>query len=151
MSGWLRYIELTAKAKTGVSSSVIIWGVVALVAFAATLVFLTFSAFIWLANRYDPLIAALLLTGFYLILAAIAAVCALAAHRRTIAAAQLALQARSNAPWFDPRYLATGLQIGRAIGWRKVVPLVAVGLIAAGLAREWFGHARPPEDAGDGD
>ena len=119
MSSVVRYIELKLQSKTGVNAAVIIWGVVALLGTAATLVFLIFSAFIFLANRYDPLTAALLMTSFFLIVAAVAAACSLAAHRRVIAQAQLALQSRANAAsWLDPKYLATGLQIGRAIGWR---------------------------------
>jgi hypothetical protein len=152
MGGFLNYIELKAKAKTGLNAAVIIWAVVAALGAAATIVFIIFSAFIWLANRYDPLTAALLLTAFFLVVAAIAAVCSLAAHRRVISEAQLALQSRANAAaWLDPKYLATGLQIGRAIGWRRIVPLVAVGVLTAGLAREWFANGNPPEQTGDPD
>jgi predicted MFS family arabinose efflux permease len=35
--------------------------------------------------------------------------------------------------------MAIGVQVGQTIGWRKLVSLAAVGLIAAVLAREWFG------------
>jgi hypothetical protein len=148
MSSIVRYIELKLQSKTGLSSTVIIWGVVALVCAVATLSFLVFAAFIWLATRYDPLSAALVLMGFFLVVAAIAAVCSLAAHRRVVSEAQLALQSRANTAWFDPKYLATGMQIGRAIGWRRVVPLMAVGVLTAGLAREWFSSS-PAEQTDD--
>jgi hypothetical protein len=152
IDGLLNYIELRAKAKTGLNSAVIIWYVVAAIGAAWTLIFIIFSAFIWLANRYDPLTAALLLTVFFLVVAAIAAVCSIVAHRRVISEAQLALQSRDNvAAWLDPKYLAAGLQIGRAIGWRRIVPLVAVGVLSAGLAREWFANGNPPDDSGDHD
>src|SRR6476659_604658 len=115
MSSIVRYIELKLQSKTGLSSTVVIWAVVALVCAVATLSFLVFAAFIWLATRYDPLTAALVLMGFFLVVAAIAAVLSLTAHRRVISEAQLALQSRANTAFLDPKYLATGLQIGRAI------------------------------------
>jgi hypothetical protein len=148
MSGLLRYLELQAKSKTGLSSGVAIWAIVALVAAVITLGFAIFAAFIWLAQRYDPLTAALVMGGAFLLITLIALVACSIAHRRTAERARLALAARSQTPWLDPRYLGVGLQIGRAIGWRKLVPLMAVGLLAAGLAREWFGEEEPAGDEG---
>jgi hypothetical protein len=55
---------------------------------------------------------------------------------------------RSNSPWLDPKYLAVGMQAVRAIGWRRVVPLVAVGVLVAGLAKEWGGR---DQAVGEGD
>jgi hypothetical protein len=39
------------------------------------------------------------------------------------------------------------VQIGRAIGWRRLVPLAAVGVLAAGIAKEWLAHSRPTREA----
>jgi hypothetical protein len=39
-----------------------------------------------------------------------------------------------------------GYQIGQTIGWRKLISLAAVGLLAAGLAREWGGRDRSQAD-----
>ena len=49
MSGWLHYLELQAKSRTGLSSGVVIWALVAVLAAAVTFGFLIFAAFIWLA------------------------------------------------------------------------------------------------------
>ena len=139
-SGWVRYLQLTARAKTGLSSGVVIFGVVATVALMVAVVFGLFALFIWLAERYSPLTAALVLAGFFLLLAILAGIGSLLAQRRTVAEAKLALQARSNSsPWLDPKLLPIVLQVGRSIGLRRIVPLVAVGLLAAALAKEWFG------------
>jgi len=143
MGGLRRYLELTIKSKIGLSSGVIVWALVAVAGAAATAFFLIFAVFIWLAERYDPLAAALILCGFFLLLAILAAVLSLISHRRTVERAKLALAARRKTLWYDPNFLATGLQIGRALGWQKLVPLIAVGLLAAGLAKEWFGHDQP--------
>jgi hypothetical protein len=40
----------------------------------------------------------------------------------------------------DPALLAVGLEIGKALGWKKTLPLAAIGIVAAGIAREWSSH-----------
>jgi hypothetical protein len=148
MTGWLRYLELTVKSKTGLASGVIVWALAAALSSAVTLGFFIFAAFIGLAERYGPLTAALSLGGFFLLVTIIALLCCLSSRRRTVASAKLALAARSHAPWLDPKLFGVGLQIGRAIGWRRLVPLAAVGVLAAGLAKEWFGRDRPAGETG---
>ena len=150
MNGWLRYLELTAKSKTGLSSSVVVWAFVAIFGATVTFGFLLFAAFIWLAERYNPLTAALVLGGFFLLVTIIALISCLLTQRRTVARANVALAARRSTPWMDPKYLGIGMQIGRAVGWRKLLPLAAVAIIAAGLAKEWFGH-RAPDNADEED
>ena len=139
MSGWLRYLELRAKAKTGLSSAVLAWAIAAALCGAVTSVFLLFAAYIWLAEHYSPLTAALILGAFFLLVTIIALIACLIVHGRTAERARQELATRSQAPWLDPRYLAVGLQVGRAVGLRRLVPVIAVGLVAAGLAKEWFG------------
>jgi hypothetical protein len=141
ISGWFRHLELTIKSKTGFGSGVLIWGLIALLGGAVALGFFIFAAFIALAGRYGPLIAALGLGSAFLLLTLVAVLGCMSSRRRTVAGARLALEARSHAPWLDPKFVGVGLQIGRAIGWRRLVPLAAVGVLAAGLAKEWFGRA----------
>jgi hypothetical protein len=148
MRGWLHYLELQAKVKTGLSSSVIAWASVAAVGGAVTFGFLVLTAFIWLADRYTPLSAALILGAFFLLITIISLIASLVAHGRTVERARQELTTRSPAPWLDPRYLAVGLQVVRAIGARRLVPLVAVGLLAAGLAKEWGVGGRSAGEAG---
>src|SRR5947209_18501236 len=143
ITGWLRHLELTFKSKTGLGAGVVAWGSVALLAAAATLVFLMVAGFVALAERYGPLIAALVLGGLFLLITVVAVVCCLSSPRPTAAAAHVALAARSQTPWLDPRYLGAGIQIGRAIGWRRLLPLAAIGVLTAGLAKEWIGRSRP--------
>jgi hypothetical protein len=147
MSGWLRHLALTVKSKTGLGAGVLAWGLVAIVGGAATLGFFIFAAFIALTERYGPLTAALALGGLFLLITIVASICCLSSQRRTIADAKLALAARSSTLWLDPRLLGAGLQVGRAIGWRRLVPLAAVGVLAAGLAKEWFPRNRTAGEA----
>src|SRR5262245_47943426 len=147
MSSLLRYVELQAKAKTGLSSRVLIWAVVAGIAGAVTFGLIVLAAFIWLADRYSPLTAALILGAFFLLITIIALICCKLAQGRNVQEAKIALAARSNQPWLDPRYLAVGMQAVRAIGLRRIVPLVAVGMLAAGLAKEWGSRGAASEDS----
>ena len=146
-SGLVRYLQLTARAKTGLSTGVVVFAVIAAVSLLVALGFALFALFIWLAERYSPLTAALVLAGFFLLFAILAGIISLIAHKRTIADANLALQARSNSPWLDPKLLPIGLSIFRAIGLRRIAPLVAVGFLAAALAKEWFGSQKDDAEA----
>jgi hypothetical protein len=62
-------------------------------------------------------------------------------RRYAIARAQRELAARRNADWFDPRLLAVGLQVGQAVGWRRLMTVAAVGVLAVGAAKEWAEHS----------
>ncbi|MGB7259879.1 MAG: phage holin family protein [Pseudolabrys sp.] len=142
IEGWLRHAELSAKAR-GLIPSLALWGVLAGVAASVALIFFTIAAYIWLSQRYDSLTAALTLAGIYLVLALVAFTVLFIVRRREIERARRALAARARTPsfWQDPRVLAAGVEIGRMIGWKKTVPLAALGLFAAGIAREWSnGH-----------
>jgi len=143
MKGWLRHLELTVKSKTGLGTDVLVWALLAVLGGAATLGFFIGAAYIGLAERYGPLTAALGLAGLFLAITVAAVACCLASQRRTVASAKLELAARRHAPWLDPKFVGVGMQIGRAVGWRRLVPLAAVGVLAAGIAKEWFGRTGP--------
>jgi predicted metal-binding membrane protein len=67
MGGWRRYLELQAQAKTGLSSGLFVWALLAVVFGVLTVGFVLLIAFIWLAERYSPLTAAIVLAGLYLV------------------------------------------------------------------------------------
>ena len=109
MGGWRRYLELEARAKTGLTSGLFVWALLAVVFGIVTAGFVLLIAFIWLAERYDPLTAAMALAG--LLATIIAAVCCLWSRRRTIEQAELALAARRNVTWLDPKVLGSAIQV----------------------------------------
>src|SRR5215468_4777697 len=143
MGGWRKYLELRARAKTGLSSGLFVWALLAVVFGIVTAGFVLVIAFIWLSQRYDPLTAATALAGLFLLATIIAAICCLWSRRRTIEQAELALTARRPAIWLDPKVLGGAIRASRAVGWPKLVPLLAVGMLAAGVGMEWFGRERP--------
>jgi hypothetical protein len=143
MGNLRKYLALQAQAKTGLSSGLFVWGLAALVCGILTAGFMLLLAFIWLAERYGPLIAAAILAGAFLLVTIVAIVCSLQSRRRTIERAQLALAARKPAVWLDPKLVAGAVQAGRAVGWRRFVPLLALGILAATVGMEWSGRSKP--------
>jgi len=146
LSGWVNHLRLTAKARTGLSQAFVVFALIAAIAAVAASIFFVFAAFIWLAERYSPLTAALVLALAFLLIAILCVLGALMARRRTVDDAKRALAMRSQSPLLDPGMLGMLLQVGRTIGLRRIAPLVAAGVLAAALAKEWF---RDRPGAGD--
>src|SRR5215831_12478801 len=103
MSGWLHYFTLKAQARAGMSAQVVVWGIIAAVAAVVALVFFLVAAFIWLADRYDPLTAGLVLGGVFVVVALIALIVCLLVRGRNMERARLELAARSSTGFLDPK------------------------------------------------
>jgi len=136
MGNLRKYLALQAQAKTGLSSGLFACGLVALVCGILTAGFILLIAFIWLAERYGPLIAAAIFAGIFLLVTIVAIVCSLQSRRRTVERAEVALAARKQAVWLDPKLVAGAVQAGRVVGWRRFVPLLALGVLAATVGME---------------
>jgi hypothetical protein len=150
MSGWLRYFALNAQVRTGLSAGVLTWAIVAAAGAVGGLIFLLIALFVWLAQLYGALIAAVALGCAFVLIALIALAVALMTRRSNMERARVELAARSS-NWFDPRLLTVGVQIAQQIGWRRVISLVGAGLLAAGVAREWSARGAKNEDDEDED
>lgn len=144
MGGLRKYLQLQAQARSGLSSGLLVWALLAVVFGILTISFILLSAFVWLAERYEPLIAAAVLAGFFLLITIIALFCSLRSRRRIIERAELSLTPRKQTAWFDPKLVAGAVQASRGIGWRRLVPLLALGILAASLGVERSG---PKQDA----
>ncbi|HYZ45346.1 MAG TPA: hypothetical protein VE667_10855, partial [Xanthobacteraceae bacterium] len=81
----------------------------------------------------------------FVLIALIALVVCLLTRRRNMERARLELAARSS-NWLDPKLLTVGVQIAQQIGWRRLVSLVGVALLAGGLAREWSARSGADDD-----
>lgn len=105
------------------------------VALLITVGFLCAAAFIFVLENYGPLAACLAGAGVFLVVAAIAAaIHAVRAQQIAARARQRANQRASTAHLLtDPAVVATGLQIVRAIGVKRLIPLLAIGGVALGL------------------
>jgi hypothetical protein len=141
MRGWLRYFALKAQVRTGLSAAVLICTIIAVVAAVGAAIFFLVALFVWLADLYDGLTAGLVLGGAFALIALIALLAAVMTRRRNMERARLELAARSSS-WLDPKLLATAMQIGQTIGWRRLASLVALAVLAAGVSKEWSGRAQ---------
>src|SRR6516225_4839415 len=137
MRGWLRYFALNAQVRTGVSGWVLVLAIIAAAAAVAAVIFLLVAAFVWLADLYDALTAGVVLGCAF---ALIALVACLMTRRRNMERARLELAARNRTSWFDPKLVAIGLQIGQAIGWRRLASVAALAVLAGAVAKEWPGR-----------
>jgi len=141
MRGWLRYFALKAQVRTGLSGAVLICAIVAAVAAVGAAIFLLVALFVWLADIYDALIAGVVLGCAFALIALIALIAALIIRRRNMERARVELAARGGS-WLDPKLLTVAMQIGQAIGWRRLASLVALAVLAAGVSKEWSGRAQ---------
>lgn len=139
MGDWIRHIALNAKARTGLGPALMAWFLIALASLALAIGFLCAAAFMWLADRYGGVAAGLILGGAFLLLAIIALFAGWITRLRNMERARRELAAHSHAGWLDPKFLAIGVEIGRTLGWRRIMMLAAVGFLAAGLGKEWLG------------
>ena len=147
LTGLVQNLRLRAEARTGLSSAVVVFVLIAAIAGFAAFVFFVFAAFIWLADRYSPLTAALIVAGSFVFIAILCALGAVLSQRRTSERAKRALALRAQSPLFDPAALSIALQLGRTIGLRRIAPLAAAGVLAAALAKEWFRDRRNDDAA----
>jgi Ca2+/Na+ antiporter len=153
MDGLLRQLALNAQLRSGLGASAVIWAVVAAIASTLALLFLLIAAFVWLSHRYDTMTAGVVLGALFLAIGLIAILACVLTRRRNIERARRELELRGSAATslLDPKLIAMGYQVGQAIGWRRLAGLAGVGLLAAGLAREWRGRQeRPARDDSTG-
>jgi hypothetical protein len=147
MSDFFRHMALRAKAKSGFSPALVGWLFFAAVSLALGFAFLSVAAYVWLASRFDGVIAGLVLGAALLVAAGIFALAAWFTRLRTRERAQLALATEQPAGLLDPRMLGVALEIGRTLGWRRIATLAAAGVVAAGLGREWSARGAKKDQA----
>ena len=95
--------------------------------------FLCAAGFVVVLNKYGVVPACLAGAGLFFIVALIAVITYMIRKRQIEARA--AQRAKSAAPnlFADPMVVATGLQLVRAIGVKRLLPLLAVGGLVLGI------------------
>ena len=113
--------------------------------------FLCAALFVFVLQKYGPVEACLAGAGLFFVVTLIAAVCYKVRQnqiqaRAEEAAREAARSAKSAASHMlaDPMLLAAGLQVVRAIGVKKLIPILAIGGLALG-----FMMSRGASEAGD--
>ena len=112
-----------------------------------TTAFLCAAAFIAVLNRYGPVEACFAGAAIFFICTLIAAVIYLVRKRQIEALAAARAKAAANGLLADPALLATGIQLVRLVGVKRMVPILAIGGLALGLmaARSQAGDQAPAE------
>lgn len=115
--------------------------------------FLCAALFVFMLQKYGPVEACLAGAGVFFVVTLIAVVC-YRVHQNRIraraekAAREAARSAKSAASNMlaDPMLLTAGLQLVRAIGVKKLIPILAVGGLALGFMMS-RGSAGPEDEA----
>jgi uncharacterized membrane protein len=139
---------LAVQSRSGITASFIVWLVIAIMAASTAFAFLCVAAYVWLALQLGSVYAALAMAAIFVTIAIIGLIVCLLARRRARERAILERAARAHAPsWLlDPKILATAVQVGRSLGWQRVIPLALVGIMAAQWARERREHTQEPAE-----
>ena len=134
-----REITLFVQARSGLSTTVVVSGVIIMVALLIAFAFLCVAAYAWLRVQFGAIFAGLIMAGIFAVIAVVAAIVCASARRRAREQAILARAARAHSPsWlFDPKVLGAAVEAGRTIGWQRIVPVALLGFLAAQWAREY--------------
>ena len=102
--------------------------------------FLCAAAFVYALQRYGPIEACLAGAGVFFVVAMIPAGSYLVRKRqiearaaRTAREAEAAAKSAAHSVLADPMLVAAGIQVIRAIGIKKLIPILAVGGLALGF------------------
>ena len=95
--------------------------------------FLCAAAFIYVLQTYGPIQACLTGAGIFLVMALIAAAFYIARKNRARARAAETAKSAVHTAFADPMLVAAGIQVIRAIGIKRLIPILAVGGLALGL------------------
>jgi hypothetical protein len=144
---WMGDVALLIQAKIGVTSALIVWAAVVVIASLTAFVFLCVTGYDWLSRQLGAAFAGLSMASAFLVIALIGATFCAASGRRAKQRAMLARAARAQglAPrLLDPKILGVAMHAGRTFGWRRVVTLVLVAFLGVQLVR-----ATEPQRASD--
>jgi hypothetical protein len=116
-------------------------------ALLVTTSFLCAAAFIAVLNRYGPVEACFAGAAIFFVVTLIAAGTYMLRKRQIEARAAARAKAAASSMLADPALLVTGIQIVRALGIKRLLPILAIGGIALGVmaGRNQAGDQAPAE------
>jgi hypothetical protein len=95
--------------------------------------FLCAAAFVYVLQTYGPVEACLTGAGIFLLVALVAASLYMARKNRVPERVAEAPKSAVHSALADPMLVAAGIQVIRAIGIKKLIPILAVGGLALGF------------------
>jgi hypothetical protein len=124
------------KASTGTALRLTSLAAAAAMAMLVTTAFLCAAAFVFVLQNYGPVQACLAGAAIFFVVTLIAGGCYVVRKRQIEARAeQAARAAKSTAQTVlsDPAMVAVGIQVIRAIGVKRLIPILAIGGLALGF------------------
>jgi hypothetical protein len=115
-------------------------------AFLVTISFLCAAAFVYVLQNHGLIEACLTGAGIFFVMAVIGIVVYTLRKRQARRQAAEATKSAMHTALADPMVVAAGLQVIRAIGVKRLIPILAVGGLALGLfANRPSSHEAPAE------
>ena len=140
-----RGITLWVQAKTGLTGILVAWLGIAASAAIMMFVFLCVTGCAWLSIKLGPVLGPLAMAGVFLIITTVAALASILLRRRTKQRAILeqTMRAPPAVALVNPAVLNIAMQAARTLGWRRLVPIALLGILATQLAHA--PHRRGPD------
>ena len=121
------------KDSTGTALRLTSLAAAAAVALFITTSFLCAAAFVYVLQNYGLIQACLTGAAVFLVVAAVVAIAYVVRSKQVKARAKETEKSALQTALADPMLVATGIQLVRAIGIKKLIPILAVGGLALGL------------------
>ena len=139
------------KDSTGTALRLTSLAAAAAMALLVTTAFLCAAAFVFVLEKYGPVQACLTGAAIFFVVTLIAAGCYMVRKRQIEARAeQIARTAKSTAHTVlsDPMLVTAGIQVIRAVGVKRLVPILAIGGLALGFlaSRATTGGSEEPAE-----
>ena len=115
-------------------------------ALLVTTAFLCAAAFMFVLAKYGPIEACLAGAAVFLVVALLSAGSYMVRKHQIKVKAEQEAKSAAHSLLADPAMVAIGLQVVRAIGIKRLVPILAIGGVALGLLAA-RGHAQAEEPA----
>lgn len=121
------------KESTGTALRLTSLAAAAAVALLVTTSFLCAAAFVFVLEKYGPVQACLTGAAIFFVVTLLAAGCYMVRKRQIKARAEQVAKSAAHSMLADPMLVAAGIQVVRAIGIKKLIPILAVGGLALGF------------------
>ncbi len=120
------------KDSTGTALRLTSLAAAAAVALLITTSFLCAAAFVLVLQKYGPVYACLTGAGIFFVVTMVAAASYMMRKRKIETRVKETTKSAAQTMLADPMLVAAGIQLVRAIGIKKLIPIIAVGGLALG-------------------
>lgn len=103
------------------------------IALFITVSFLCAAGFVYMLQTYGPIAACLTGAAIFLLVALVSAAIYVARKNRARARAAEATKSALHSALSDPMLVTAGIQVIRAVGVKRLIPILALGGLALGL------------------